>query len=112
MLLSFFEEEHNFKVEQSKQAKMWNDEAEKNDEKRTQDESLYLHFTLQELQDVMMGVLSRRAINNGLSELEEYCFISCHKNPKQDRSFDHTPFYLFHPEIVSAVLQKWNYNYE
>src|SRR5262245_30539905 len=101
-LLSFFEGWHNHKLTQRDKAHQWNDTAEAHRDPRTQDESLYLWFTQEELEAGIFGLYGEHKIRQAIRLLEDKGFISTHKNPNVAYRFDQTKFFRFYPEAVNA----------
>lgn len=104
-LLSFFEYWHNIKLEQRQKNIAANDTAQKHDDARMQDESLYQFHTYDELINGVM-LYGRSAVIKGLAELESLGIISVHKNPNPKYTFDRTNFYLFHADVVNDLIKK------
>ena len=104
LLLSFFEYWHNIKLEQQIKARETNDTAEKHDDGRTQDESLYQFHTEKQLEEGLIGLYGRTKIKEALDLLAAKGFISMHTNPNSKYKFDRTRHFLFHDDAVNEWI--------
>jgi hypothetical protein len=89
-LLSFFEDQHNAKLESS-----------------TDPKDLIQPFNGQELRKGILGFSNETAISRSLKRLETLGFIEICKNPKPDPHalFDKRRYFLFKPEVIIEYLQ-------
>jgi hypothetical protein len=103
-LMSFFEYWHNIKVEMAPKNAFMNDIAEEHGEPRCHDTSLYQFHNMTELSNGIIGLYGISSIKTARKLLVEKKIISEHKNPSGRYGFDHTIYYLFHPETYSKWL--------
>ena len=106
LLLAFFEHGHNFKLKMQEKNIQANNVAEKHGDPRTQDEQLYQFYTMPQLQEGLLSIVGRPAIQKGIKILEEKKFISIHRNPIKRYHFDSTKHFLLHTKTVNSILQK------
>jgi len=104
--LNFFEYWHNNKLDNRHQAVHLNDVEEKHGESRSQSEHLLQWHSTTALQKGLLGLYAETRIQQGVKLLEGLGFISIHKNPNPKLKWDHTNYYLFHPETIIAWLKK------
>ena len=78
--------------------------AEDHGEIGCQDTSLYQFHTMTDLSKGIMGLYGISKIKEARKLLVEKGIISEHKNPSKRYQFDHTIYYLFHPETYSKWL--------
>jgi hypothetical protein len=103
-LMSFFEYWHNIKLEMVPKNAFLNDIAQEHGEARCHDTSLYQFHNMNELSDGIIGLYGISSIKAARKLLVEKKIISEHKNPSGRYGFDHTIYYLFHPETYSKWL--------
>lgn len=106
LLLAFFEHGHNFKLKMREKNIQANNVAEKHGDPRIQDEKLYQFYTMSQLQEGLLSVVGRPAIQKGIKILEDKKFISIHRNPIKRYHFDSTKHFLLHTKTVNSMLQK------
>lgn len=105
-LLSFFEYWHNNKLDHSPKARQANNIAETHGDARTQDESLLQFHSEKELHQGILGLASGPTIRKSLAMLKDKGVITVSRNPNPRYHFDRTNFFLFHPEVPQAFLDK------
>jgi hypothetical protein len=103
-LLSFFEYWHNIKLEISVKNMAMNKITAMHGEEGYQDESLLQFHNMTELSDGIMGLYGISTIKTARKLLVNKEIITEHRNPSERYQFDHTIYYLFHPEIFCNWL--------
>jgi len=103
-LLSFFGHWHNHKLANREQAMHANRIARLHGEEGKQDTSLLQFQNESAIEEGLLGLYGRKTIRVALDLLIEKGFVTVHKNPTTRYRFDHTRYFLFHPEAVTAQL--------
>lgn len=109
-LLNLFEYWHNIKLEQTSQAKSYNDIAQRHGENSSQIETLLQWHTTDQLESSLLQIFNKRRIQGGIEVLERLNFISVHRNPNPRYAFDKTKHFLFNPHEVCNWLKKHSLN--
>lgn len=103
-LMSFFEYWHNIKLDMAPKNAAMNKIAALHGDEGCQDETLYQFHTMPDLSEGIMGLYGKAAIKLARQQLLDTGLITEHRNPSDRYKFDHTIYYLFHPEIFCKWL--------
>jgi hypothetical protein len=103
-LLNLFEHFTNWKKENSQQSKKYNDTSEVGGQERTQDESLWIWKTTDDLQTDLMGIWGKTKIETARKWLVSKGFIRQRRNPHHN--WDKTYQYFYDIEGVNSSLRK------
>lgn len=104
LLLSFFSNWHDWKLENDNYYKRSNDIAEMHGDGRPHNQNAYLFFTTEDFIDGCMGLYGKKAICAGLELLIELKVISKHKNPNPRYHFDKTKYFQFYPDVCNQWI--------
>jgi hypothetical protein len=100
---------HDSKLSYLPQAKQKNRVAEMHGDEGTQDTSLLVYLTEQDLIDAGIREWKKDSIRKAIKILVEKGYASIHSNPNPRYSFDKTRYFLLHPEPVQKALDEFEY---
>lgn len=103
-LLNLFEYWHNIKLEQSSQAKHYNEVAQRHGDEGNQTETLMQWHKTEQLEASLLNIFTKRRIQSAIQILVSLKFISIHRNPNPRFAFDKTKHFLFNPKVVNDWL--------
>lgn len=101
-LISIFEYWHNTKIAARQNHIDMDDRPDRIDDPP----SLWQYHKNDDLEAQLMGIGKRERIDKARKLLQEMGIIDIGRNPNKKYKFDATTFYLFHPEVVNAFMQK------
>ena len=106
-LLNLFEYWHNIKLEQTTQAKTYNEISQRHGENSTQIETLLQWHTTEQLESSLLYIFNKRRIQAGIEILKNLKFISVHRNPNPRYAFDKTKHFLLHPHEIRSWIKDY-----
>jgi hypothetical protein len=104
-VLSVFEHWHNVKLEHQKQARVDNAIAMRGHVQPTQDESLWVYMSQEDMREGLLGLFGEKAIRASLKTLEENGLVATRNNPRF--GWDRTVQYLFRAKEVQELVSAW-----